>query len=371
MISLDQHFVDCAECRQILSGFIPGDIDHARSQLQSDDLEHPDYDILEAYVDLTCDDTDREVVESHLQVCSDCAADVREMQAIRKQKEGEKTGDHTVVHFRPLYSTRIFRYAALAAAAVILVLVLKITREPVTPVKQARSTPAPQHSVPSKERWLAALQDQGVTIAIDAKGRLVGADRFPPVYQEMARAALTDQKLVMPSVVNDLTGGSGALLGETQPGSPFQLLAPIGVVVESTRPQFQWKPLAGATYQVRVFDQKFHPVATSAVIQGTSWTPDQDLARSKTYVWSVTANRDGQEIESPAPPSPEARFQVLDATKLQEIQILRNAGSHMLLGLACANAGLIPEARREFQILLDQNPDSTLAKNLLASLPTP
>lgn len=369
MISLDEHLVDCAECRQILSGLISGDIDHARSQLQNDDLEHPDYNLLEAYVDLSCDDTDREVVESHLRLCSACAADVREMQAMRKQGEGEKVSDHAVVHFRPFYSTRMFRYAALAAAAIILVLVLKITREPVAPGKQARSTPAPQHPVSAREPWRAALQDQGVTIAIDAKGKLVGADRFPPAYQEMARAALTDQKLVMPGVVTDLTGGSGALLGETQPGSPFQVLAPIGVVVESTRPQFQWKPLAGAKYQVRVFDQKFHLVATSDVIRGTSWTPDRDLVRSNIYIWSVTANKDGQEIESPAPPSPEARFQVLDTTKLQEIQTLRNAGSHMLLGLACANAGLIPEARREFQILLDQNPNSSLVRNLLASLP--
>lgn len=374
VISLDEHLVECAECREVLSGYISQDIDLAFSQLQSGELEHPEYSDLEAYVDDSCDATDREIVESHLLICSVCAGDVREMQSIRKQAESEKPAGKVVVPFRPFYATRIFRYGAVAAAAIIVVLVLNVTRGPVVPRNQAKSTTRqyPEKIVtplPQNEPPLVAMKDQGATIGIDAKGKLVGADQFPPAYQQMALAALTGQKVVIPTLVNDLGGESRALLGESENAPTFQLVAPVGIVVESARPQFQWKPLAGAEqYQVRVFDQEFHPVITSSMIANTSWSPDTDLQRSRIYVWSVVAIKDGQEIEAPAPPEPEARFQVLDSSKLQEIQSFRKTGSHLLLGLACINAGMIPEARHEFEVLLAQNPDSPLAKNLLASL---
>lgn len=367
LISADEHLVKCADCREMLSGYISEDVDYAISQLQIDGLEHPEYNDLEAYVDLSCDATDREIVESHLLICSDCAADVREMQSIREQKSRD-----VVIPFRPFYSTRIFRYGALAAAAIIVVLILNITREPIAPRTQAKSTTMPvkpEAPATPQDHLLVALKDQGATIAINEKGRLIGADRFPPAYQQMAQSALTDQKLTYPAWVHDLAGDSRALLGDSDSTTTFQLVAPVGIVVESTRPQFEWKPLAGAQeYQVRVFDQDFRPVATSPRLSLNSWIPDADLQRSKTYVWSVVAFKDGQEIEAPAPPAPEARFQVVDSSRLQEIQSLRKEGSHLLVGLACANAGLIPQARREFESLLQENPDSPLAKNLLASV---
>lgn len=366
LISADEHLVKCADCREMLSGYISEDVDYAISQLQIDGLEHPEYNDLEAYVDLSCDATDREIVESHLLICSDCAADVREMQSIREQKSRD-----VVIPFRPFYSTRIFRYGALAAAAIIVVLILNITREPIAPRTQAKSTtmPVKPEAPAPQDRLVVALKDQGATIAINEKGRLIGADRFPPAYQQMAQSALTDQKLTYPAWVHDLAGDSRALLGDSDSTTTFQLVAPVGIVVESTRPQFEWKPLAGAQeYQVRVFDQDFRPVATSPRLSRNSWIPDADLQRSKTYVWSVVAFKDGQEIEAPAPPAPEARFQVVDSSRLQEIQSLRKEGSHLLVGLACANAGLIPQARREFESLLQENPDSPLAKNLLASV---
>lgn len=371
LISVDEHLLTCADCREMLSGYISEDVDFAISQLQIDGLQHPEYNDLEAYVDLLCDATDREIVESHLLTCSDCAADVREMQSIRKQAGAEKARD-VVVPFRPFYSTRIFRYGALAAAAIIVVLILNITREPTAPRRQAKSTTMPVNTetpAAPQNRLLVALKDQGATIAINEKGRLIGADQFPPAYQQMAHSALTDQKLTLPPWVHDLAGDSRALLGDSDSTTTFQPIAPVGVVVESTRPQFEWKPLAGAQeYQVRVFDQDFRSVATSPRLSRNSWDPDADLQRSKIYVWSVVAFKDGQEIEAPAPPAPEARFQVVDSSRLQEIQSFRSANSHLLLGLACANAGLIPEARREFESLLQENPDSPLAKNLLASL---
>ena len=87
--------------------------------------------------------------------------------------------------------------------------------------------------------------------------------------------------------------------------------------------------------------------------------------------WEVEALRGDDLIaKAPAPPAPEARFAVLPNDKAQELQRLRRQlhGSHLLLGLAYARAGLLPEARTEFEALTRENPQSPLPQNLLASL---
>jgi hypothetical protein len=84
----------------------------------------------------------------------------------------------------------------------------------------------------------------------------------------------------------------------------------------------------------------------------------------------VTATRNGEEIKSPVRPAPEAKFKVADQTSFNEIERVRRVGgnSHLLLGITYANAGLIDEAEREFQILLKNNPNSDVAKKLLSKV---
>ena len=103
----------------------------------------------------------------------------------------------------------------------------------------------------------------------------------------------------------------------------------------------------------------------------SDWTPSQALQPGEVYEWEVEALRADELIaKAPAPPEPEARFAVLPNDKQQDLQRLRAelGKSHLLLGLAYARAGLVPEARAEFQQLVQENPRSQLPKSLLASL---
>ena len=77
--------------------------------------------------------------------------------------------------------------------------------------------------------------------------------------------------------------------------------------------------------------------------------------------------KDGQEITSPRPPAPQAKFRVLDQAKANELAQARrdHRSSHLTLGLLYADAGLLREAEQEFRLLQNANPNSELARTLL------
>ena len=78
--------------------------------------------------------------------------------------------------------------------------------------------------------------------------------------------------------------------------------------------------------------------------------------------------KNGNSITSPIPPAPEAKFKILESEKFREINDLRKSESHFMLAIAYADAGMLPEARRELQELSKQNPESPLPSNLLESM---
>jgi hypothetical protein len=127
-----------------------------------------------------------------------------------------------------------------------------------------------------------------------------------------------------------------------------------------------WSVMEGATaYVVEVYDDQFKLAASSPQLNSNSWT--QSLPRGKVYSWQVKAIKDGQEITSPRPPAPQAKFRILDAAKANELARAKRAysSSHLTLGLLYADAGLLKEAEHEFRLLVRSNPNSNLARSLL------
>ena len=151
----------------------------------------------------------------------------------------------------------------------------------------------------------------------------------------------------------------------------FAPLGPVGDVIETDRPTFHWRPVEGAQqYIVTVFDAKLAQVANSGPVMRTEWTTPNALQRGVTYSWQITAVKDGVMTVSPKPPLPEARFRVLDQHAANVMATLRlSVGtSHLAMGIFYWKHGLIEQAEREFQALAKANPDSTVAKELLASI---
>jgi hypothetical protein len=129
--------------------------------------------------------------------------------------------------------------------------------------------------------------------------------------------------------------------------------------------------LPGAeSYRVTVFDQEYRRIAESGPLRASFWIPAEPLPDARVLVWQVAAHRGGEEIMAPRPPAPEARFQILDRTRVTE---LANAArghedSHLALAVLYADAGLVEEALSELQALEKLNQGSEVAGDLLRSI---
>jgi hypothetical protein len=218
---------------------------------------------------------------------------------------------------------------------------------------------------------VAQLNDGNGVLSLDQEGKLSGADNLPAGYQSLVKKALTSQRIERSSQLQGLTRPSSTLMGSDNKSLPFAVVEPVGNVVLSNQPAFRWSALEGATgYVVEVYDDQFKLVASSPEVTNRSWTTSQSLTRGKVYSWQVKAIKDGQEVTSPRPPAPQAKFRVLDQAKANEIAKAKRAygSSHLTLGLLYADAGLLREAEQEFRLLRRANPDSEIARNLLRQI---
>lgn len=229
-------------------------------------------------------------------------------------------------------------------------------------------TPAPEGAAALA---IAQLNDGEGRISLDQKGNLSGVDNLPPAYQRMAKEALTSQRLEESSLLAGLKRPASSLMGSDDEGNKFSVTAPVGKVMLSDRPTFRWSQLTGASgYVIEVYDEKFNLVVTSSQLTGNLWTAPQSLKRGAAYSWQVKATKDGQEFKSPRPPMPQAKFRILDQAKASELAHAQRAypSSHLTLGLLYTQAGLLDEAERELRVLQKANPNSGIARRLLASV---
>jgi hypothetical protein len=210
------------------------------------------------------------------------------------------------------------------------------------------------------------LKDGAGVLTLDQQGKLSGAEDLPPAYQNAVRKALATRKIERSSQLQGLTRPPSSLMSSDSQKQEFSVLEPAGSVLMSDQPAFRWSRMEGATaYVVEVYDDQFKLVASSPQLTNLSWTTS--LARGKVYSWQVKASRDGQEITSPRPPTPQAKFRILDQAKANELARAKRAygSSHLTLGLLYAEAGLLKEAEQELRLVRRANPNSELARALL------
>ena len=227
----------------------------------------------------------------------------------------------------------------------------------------ANPAPTPE----ATQEVLLALNDGPRRVVIDEQGNLTGLDELSPAHRQAVKNALATQQVGNSSTLSGLGGKRGELRG-TNNGSSFAPLNPVGKIILTTRPTLFWSKLDGATdYRVVIYDSNFNPVSSSPQLTNQSWVVPHVLDRGEIYSWQVIATKDGQEVKTPVPPAPEAKFKVLEQGRANELNRARQSygGSHLTLGVLYAQAGLLDEAEREFGLLLKANPDSKVARNLL------
>ena len=245
----------------------------------------------------------------------------------------------------------------------------------VAPTPVLQPSPSVEPSLPPSPTVpvVAQLNDGAGVVSLDKEGKLSGADNLPPAYQTLVKQALTSQRIERSSQLQGLTRASSTLMGSDDKSHEFAVSEPVGSVVLTNQPAFRWTALEGATnYVVEVYDDQFKLVVSSGELTNRSWNISTPLARGRVYSWQVKAMKDGQEVTSPRPPAPQAKFRVLDQAKANEIAQAKRAygSSHLTLGLLYAEAGLLREAEQEFRLLRRANPDSEIASKLLRQVQT-
>lgn len=425
LLSVCDHLDECEACRRRAEG--AGEVAAALFALRSElfgegteDIhthaarEHLTADETAAYVDGTLSGEPLQTIDDHLSSCEHCSFSIEDLRAFKEQVAPSLEREYrpAAVSPAPVASSssesRWRRaFASLpalfglspapaygAALAFILLAVFgwltwRATRqgEPRPEVvvnPAANSQPAPVIVAPTNTQpepsptpepptapAVAQLNDGGGRLALDREGRLSGADTLPPAYREMLKDALAGRRLERSSQLKGLSRPGSSLMGSETEGAEFSVLDPVGGVLLNDRPTFRWTALEGATaYVVEVYDDAFNLVATSPQLNARSWAAPQTLPRGKVYSWQVKALKDGQEVKSPRPPAPQAKFRVLDRAKADELARAKRAytSSHLTLALLYADAGLLKEAEQELRLLQRANPDSELPRTLLRQI---
>ena len=427
LLIVDAHIATCRACREKLDDVArPGtaftSLQSAFDAYMGSETQHPSFEQIAAYIDDELDESDRESLEHHLLLCTMCGAEARDLRLF------SQVMDHPAERYLPpsplTVRKKVFIFrrpgvAKIAAAAVLilaisiaaLILIRQITtlQSLVSELQQTRGTleasitqlreenqsirreyeankaalsdlqarlnlyQPDAHEMRSEQQGATnvTLNDGGLQITLDINGNLLGLESLPRTWEKEVRATLLKKDVKAPRWLSELKGKPTVLLNGSDVSVAFNLIGPIGEVVESARPTFRWHPLEGASsYAVAVFDSKFNKVAESGSIHSLEWVPPEALRRGGVYSWQVTALKGGKAITSPRPPASEVRFKVLEQSVATELMRAREryAGSHLILGVLHARAGLMDQAERDFQALADQNPQSFVAKKLLQSV---
>jgi hypothetical protein len=337
MVAFTDHLADCGECRRRVEdrSDVAAGAASLREAIDDSDDHVPEADI-HAFVDDRLGIVRRGEVSAHLDRCTACAGEVRDLQTFATQ----------LTRAQRLRSW--WAYAGLAAAAMLAV-----------------GVAIPLMSRPEHPRQVAMLNDANGVVALDSRGSLTGVGTLGTTDTEHVRRALAGRGLLLPAALPELTGSRGALMGSTDTPS-FHLVGPVGTRVLSDRPTLVWTALAaGTTYIVTLQDHETGET-TSSRSDHVDWSPDHPLVRGRIYAWQVAASLGGREILAPAPPEPPARFMVVEPAEAVRLEQL--PASHLVRGVLYANAGLFDDAARELGELSSQNPDSGVAKGLLTQL---
>ena len=409
LFALDDHVVVCALCQaetlnnEKSSVAIGQAISALQAESEWEDL-HLEYQQLSDYVDDAVNEVERELADSHLEFCQTCRVELQELQTMKAtlaelpapQYSPGKT-PNPWRRFSAWWQVPTIRKAVQVAAVIALGvtavwIIVFYSRQPLEEARKQSSQPDRQDTTaansssldqsasettkpkfepeePNQVRPVADLIDGDRHIMLSGDDKLLGLESATTQTQSHVISALKSGRVGPPSFMAELKGRSGSLMGAAS--SEYGLLNPFATAVESRTPTFRWRSIDGAeSYEVTIYGNDAKKIVASGPLTETKWRVNVPLERGRIFTWQVRANKKGAEILMPPPAAPEAKFKVIDAAKVEELTQIRrsNPHSHLLLGLAYANAGLLDDSARELQRLVAANPKSSVAKSLLRSV---
>jgi hypothetical protein len=308
---------------------------------------------------------EQRVHHPHLDACAMCRAEVEDLRRFDADRAFARPK-------KPLLqrsSRRWLMAAAVAFAVLALSAIAFFARRPAPgaePLTASRRVGA--RAQPPAPAAVASLADGAGKIALLEDGSIAGVALRSSRDGEDARAVLSGRSIPIPTFIAAMPG---AVRGGGASASPLRAIEPFRSAVLEARPRFSWTAVRGArSYRVAVFDADYEEIARSEPLSGTSWTPSQPLPAGVDLSWHVVAETGAGEMSSAGSDRAEAVFRVLAPKESAEVAagVAHYRGSHLFCGLLYSRHGLLHDAEREFRRLDEQNPDSPVARRLMASV---
>jgi anti-sigma factor RsiW len=102
LLAFDRHLAQCGECRKQLASGEQVTALLTGLAAASEAPEHLSYDQMTAYVDAKSGDLDREIVESHVELCARCAAELGDLAAFAQMISAEIEPEPLKSHWKDL-----------------------------------------------------------------------------------------------------------------------------------------------------------------------------------------------------------------------------------------------------------------------------
>lgn len=326
---LRSHLSRCALCRsEFLRRSAASGRDFSALIREPDEDNHLSYAQIEAIVNSQVTEIDREIIESHVDLCSSCRDRIRSLQAFatelaRPVSVRSATPEAPQSLWQRVQSFISMKPAwAVASAAAAIVVFTVLVQQPVYELAE-RSLPGGIQS--------SALRS------------------VPTEYRERFASLLSPQDARIPALLESL---------RTSAPTRDAALFPADRVIRERNPILRWPGTPGRTYFVEV--TRGAEVVASADVNGTEWRVSVDLPRGEVYSWTVAARSAGDPLGTA-----QARFAVLSEPAESELAriVLDHGDSHPLLAVAYLDAGLLHEA--ENQLDLWQAADGRQARETL------
>jgi anti-sigma factor RsiW len=313
LVAIDGHLGKCEHCRGELAALATSSFS-LTSAIRQSRFDHISYEQMDAWVDDELDQTQRELVLSHIGLCQPCA---RQLKAYES-------------------------YAPVMSAPIVV--------QPAQPISLADKIRA----------WFQAPQlamAAAAVLAIAILGPLVMRESSRGLGRDIAQFdSLPDSvRNSAKEVVRDNPAGRPASLAGLAPNADSNLQYPVSEVIEERQPILRWKSFGGS-YAVSLYDASHRQIAQRGNLTDTHWLVPAPLDRGETYTWEIAS----------AGETRRASFRVLgddDQAKLQEVRASKVGP--LALGAVAQQLGLLSLAEREFEALTKEKPKSQDAVKLL------
>jgi hypothetical protein len=379
LISVITHLESCELCYAEFSEMFPQIIrttaEFNQTIINRNEPFHLDYDEhLRPYIDETNNEIDREIIESHLENCSSCSHQVRDLREFKeslelkklKQEIAEKAKESVWTKLGGWFmvNTKFLAFASLLIALGIFGLfaffnsgnqIIEVKNLPNTnvavPIQIPTATPAIKVVTPTP------IVETNINKPTPTVKNVNVATPMPIPTITPQRIELAELKL--PNYLKDLRTKPDNLRGNNDGKSEnITIISPNGKVIRETSPTLNFTKVEGVeSYEISVYDGATQ--IKKDTISTNSWQIPVNLPKGKLYEWQVFAKSGDKNYLG------QGKFYLVSQADENKI---RQAKDSLQRGKAFAEAGLLDEAKRQFLQYLKQNPSSQTVKKSLQQI---